>query len=129
MVSNFTLAPSRALLAILIGAAIATLVLVGVLPVWPQVRVVALIWCMGVARHAFKRHRASHHVRVEGASIAVDGIEGRIVDGSFVAPWLTIIHWRPAGARFTRTLVVMPDAIDTEPFRALRVLLRWHPAG
>ena len=86
-----------------------------------------MIWCMGAALPAFKRHRASHSVRVEGASIIVDGVEGRIVDGSFVAPWLTIIHWRANGARFTRTLVVMPDAVDPEPFRALRVLLRWYP--
>lgn len=82
---------------------------------------------MGIAAHAFKRHRGSHAVRVEGASITVDGIEGRIVAGSFVAPWLTIVRWRPRGARFARTLPVLPDAVDAEAFRALRVVLRWAP--
>ena len=108
-------------------AAAATLALLFALPGWPVARAAAMIWCMGAAVHAFKKHRASHAVRVEGATITVDGTEGRIVDGSFVAPWLTIVHWRPQGARFIRTLVVMPDAVDAQSFRALRVLLRWNP--
>jgi len=88
----------------------------------------AMLWSVGIAGHAFKRQRAAHAVRVDGASITVDGIEGRIVAGSFVAPWLTIVRWRPQGARFTRTLPVLPDAIDAATFRALRVILRWAPA-
>jgi len=51
--------------------------------------------------------------------------EGEVRDGSFVAPWLTVIRWRPAGARFDRTIVVLPDMLARESFRRLRVLLRW----
>jgi toxin CptA len=127
MSCDFTLVPSRGALGFILLAAAATLLLLAALPGWPSARLAAMVWCMGIAGHAFKRHRASHAVRVEGASISVDGIEGRIVAGSFVAPWLTIVHWRPQGARFTRTLAVLPDAIDAEAFRALRVILRWSP--
>ena len=108
-------------------AAAATICLLAVLPGRLEVRMAAITWCMGAAGHAFKRHRASHAVRVDGRSIVVDGIEGHIVAGSFVASWLTIVHWRPSDSRFTRTLAVLPDAIDGEAFRALRVILRWSP--
>jgi hypothetical protein len=128
MASNFTLVPSRILLGFIGVAALATLALLCVMPGWPVARAGAMFWCIGAAVHAFKGHRASHAARVDGAAIMVDGTEGRIVDGSFVAPWLTIVRWRPHGSRFTRSLVVMPDAIDAESFRALRVILRWHPA-
>ena len=50
---------------------------------------------------------------------------GEVRDGSFVAPWLTVIRWRPAGARFDRTIVVLPDMLGRDAFRRLRVLLRW----
>jgi len=45
--------------------------------------------------------------------------------GCFVAPWLTVVRWRPAGAWFDRTFVLLPGMLDPESFRRLRVLLRW----
>ena len=104
----------------------ATLALLVLLPGHVIVRVLAAVWCAGLAAHAFSRVRRERRVRMVGRHIEVDGIEGEVVDGSFVAPWLTIVHWRPRGARFTRTLLVMPDMLDPEPFRALRVILRWE---
>jgi toxin CptA len=51
--------------------------------------------------------------------------EGVLRDGSFVAPWLTLVRWRPSGARFDRTFLLVPGMLDREDFRRLRVLLRW----
>jgi hypothetical protein len=127
MTCDFTLAPSRAALGFIVLALAGTLSLLAALPGRVDARMAAMVWCVGAAGLAFKRHRASHAVRIDGASIAVDAIEGSIVAGSFVAPWLTIVHWKPRGARFTHTLAVLPDAIDAEAFRALRVILRWSP--
>jgi hypothetical protein len=127
MTCDFTLAPSRAALGFIGVASAATILLLAALPGRFEARMAAMVWCVGAAAHAFKKHRASHAVRVDGPSIVVDGIEGRIVAGSFVAPWLTIVHWKPRDARFTRTLAVLPDAIDAGAFRALRVILRWSP--
>jgi hypothetical protein len=129
MTCDLTLAPSRIAVAFVLAATLATIVLLVELPGPAELRAAAILWCMGAGAHAFKRHRAAHRVHTDGGAMTVDGIEGRIVDGSFVAPWLTIIHWRPAGSRLTRTLVVLPDAIDPEPFRALRVILRWPTPG
>jgi len=51
-------------------------------------------------------------------------LDGRLAEGSFVAPWLTIVRWRPDGARLDRTILVAPDAVEAGDFRRLRILLR-----
>jgi hypothetical protein len=61
---------------------------------------------------------------VEGADGRV--ATGRLLDGSFVAPWLVVVSWRPDGARMARAIVVAPDAVGEQDFRRLRVLLRWR---
>ena len=51
---------------------------------------------------------------------------GRMVDGSFVAPWLTILRWRPRRSWIDRSIVILPDMLGPEDFRRLRVELRWQ---
>ncbi len=46
--------------------------------------------------------------------------------GSFVAPYLTTLVYRPEAARFNRFLIVLPDMLDANSFRELRVHLRWQ---
>lgn len=48
-----------------------------------------------------------------------------LLDSSFVAPYLTVLNLKPEGKFFTRSVVILADAIDAEEFRQLRVLLRW----
>ena len=54
-----------------------------------------------------------------------------LLGSSFVAPYLTVLELKPlAPARWWHKLgaysvVILPDAIDSEEFRRLRVLLRW----
>ena len=52
--------------------------------------------------------------------------EGVVRDGSFVSPWLTIVRWRPHGSWRDRTLVILPDMLEAEPFRAFRVQLKMN---
>jgi len=54
---------------------------------------------------------------------------GIVQPRSFVAPWLTVVRWRPEGARFDRTFVVLPDMADADAFRRMRVLLKWGETG
>jgi toxin CptA len=63
-------------------------------------------------------------VEVEGADGRVRA--GRLTDDSFVAPWLTVVRWRPDGARFSRAILIAPDAVEPGAFRRLRILLRWR---
>jgi toxin CptA len=51
---------------------------------------------------------------------------GKLLNGSFVAPWLVIVRWLPEGGRFSRTVVIAPDSVGADAYRRLRVLLRWR---
>ena len=48
-----------------------------------------------------------------------------ILSSTFVAPYLMVLDLKPAGKFFTRSVVILPDGIDAEEFRQLRVWLRW----
>ena len=106
------------------GAA-ATLLLTWATPLAAELQVPAILWIGVAALRAFRRLRAAAWVRVErSGEVQVDGIGGELRDGSFVAPWLTVLRWRPGGAWLDRTLLIAPDMLDAEDFRRLRVLLR-----
>lgn len=126
----FTLEPSRRLAACVVLAAAATASLLAALPVPAWARGAVAAWCVLAFLHALARHVLRRRVHILGGrSIVVDGIAGEVVAGSFVAPWLTIVHWRPSSSRLVRTVVVLPDMLDASTFRALRVILRWAPPG
>lgn len=48
-----------------------------------------------------------------------------ILDNTFVASYLIILNLKPAGKFLMRSVVILPDGIDVEEFRQLRVWLRW----
>jgi hypothetical protein len=50
----------------------------------------------------------------------------REVTGGVIAPWLAVIGLKEDGGR-TRRILLMPDAMQSEAFRELRVWLRWRP--
>jgi len=50
---------------------------------------------------------------------------GVVRDGSFVLPWLTALRWRPDGAWFDRTVLLLPSMASAESLRKIRVLLRF----
>lgn len=56
--------------------------------------------------------------------------EGRLLGSSFVSPYLTILNLRSEDRFLARHVVIVPDSVDAEEFRRLRVRLRWgvHPS-
>jgi toxin CptA len=46
-------------------------------------------------------------------------------DSTFVAPYLTVINLQPVERFFMRSVVILPDSMDAEEFRRLRIWLRW----
>ena len=65
----------------------------------------------------------------EGGRIACRIRDGRwhdaeVLPSSFVAPWLTVLNLRMAGGGVAHVLI-LPDNVEREAFRRLRVLLRW----
>lgn len=49
-----------------------------------------------------------------------------VIDTStFVAPYMTVLCLRKERTKHYYTVVILPDSIDTDSFRRLRVWLRW----
>jgi len=108
-------------------AAAATLALVAASPLPLAGTLLLATWTACVAIDAVRRSRQSRELALAGdGSLTVDARPGVVREGCFVAPWLTVIRWRPAGARFDHTLLVLPDMLPADDFRRLRVLLRWE---
>ena len=108
----------------------ATLVIVTLAPFTEAVRALLVFWTIAGAAHARHKLRRVRALRLSAdGSIVVHEAKrsraGQVVPGSFVAPWLTIVHWRPEGARFARTLVLLPGMAGEAPMRNIRVILRW----
>lgn len=58
--------------------------------------------------------------RKDGTSVAAS-----VLPDSFVGAYLLILNVKVSGSRWRRSLIVTWDRADTEPFRQLRVWLRW----
>lgn len=52
-------------------------------------------------------------------------VAARLLGDSLVTPWLLVLNLKPEGARWARRVVVLPDSLDKEPFRELRIWLKW----
>jgi toxin CptA len=128
---------SRAALVFALAAAVATVLVALLLPLsWAlRVALASLACALGLealqrtALHGGARGVRAFTVQRDGA-IEVEAASGSrragvLRPGSFVAPWLTVVRWRPAGARHDHTVAILPDMVAAEEFRRLRVLLRW----
>jgi hypothetical protein len=125
------LAASRVLAALILAAAALTLALLAILPGDVALRILAGTWTACVALHSLASVRRARRVAIaiDGSVEVLEGGEwktGHLVEGSFVAPFLTIVRWRPHGARLTGSVVIVPGMMAAREFRALRVLLRWR---
>ena len=120
---------SRVAAAFIAFAVAATMLIVVLVPFPDAARLAACAFLAGAA-HAHRRIGALRELKLDcaGAIQVREGERwrtGMLRGGSFVAPWLTIVRWRPDGARFDRTLLLLPDMADREPLRRIRVILRW----
>lgn len=131
------LRPSRVATMGLAVMLVATLAVVAMIPGSAVLKfvVATCVACMALeAIHTIGMQRGRRAVRAillrRSGEIEVEMASGEwqagiVLDGSFVAPWLTVVRWRPEGARLDRSVLILPDMLAVEGFRALRVLLRW----
>jgi hypothetical protein len=116
---------------LLASAAIATLAVVAATPFTPGLRAAFAALVVGLACRARRSMTRVRAMRLDPAGTmevwSLDGAlaSGSVRDGSFVSPWLTLVRWRPRGARIDRTVLILPDMAKPEDFRRLRVALRW----
>lgn len=119
----------------LMAAATAAVVVALPLPTWLQSGlIVALaLWTTHVFQRVALRRGAWAVTEVRLAAnrlIAVRHAQRALVAGhvrtaSHVGSRLTTIVWRPDGARWSRTVLLLPDMLPPDDFRRLRVLLRY----
>jgi toxin CptA len=49
-----------------------------------------------------------------------------VMSSTFVTPYLTVLSLKSTEKFFAHSVVILPDSIDAEEFRQLRVWLRWR---
>jgi toxin CptA len=130
--------PSR-LLAALLGAmhgiAVVSLSVLPI-PLWLRLAAVILVgWSFfhGLAKHASRRSpsairglRIGDECRCEVALADGEWFEVELESGMLVTPFLTVLNFRRHEDGKHLPLVIMPDTIDSEGFRKLRVVLKWE---
>lgn len=136
MQQQFQLQPSRYLATILIvahGAAFAALLPLA-LPAWSKV-VLALLMLFSLMYHL--RRDAWLSAPSSGTALILEGdrvvlatrggkqLAVRVLRDSMVTPLITVLSVLPQGARFARSVIILPDSLDAESFRQLRVRFKW----
>lgn len=136
MQQQFKLRPSHYLAAILIvahGAALAALFPLN-LPTWSKAAL-ALIMLFSLVYHL--RRDAWLSAPSSGTALMLDGdrvmlatrggkqLTGHVLRDSLVTPLITVLNVLPQGARFARSVIILPDSLDVESFRQLRVWFKW----
>ena len=48
-----------------------------------------------------------------------------VLGNTYVAPYLTVMNLRQTDSHALKRIVILPDSLDAEEFRKLRVWLRW----
>jgi hypothetical protein len=132
------LRPSRTLAAAIASAHLAALAAALVaLPGAAAGVAAAGVVLSAIAQVRLALHRVPH--AVAGLELAADGgaaVAGPAGDWSAArlrsvavpAPWLAVVTLRDASGRH-RAAVVLPDSLDREAFRRLRIWLRWRSAA
>ncbi len=133
---QFTLQPSRYLAAVLIAAHGVTLavLLPLALPLWAKAALAALILFSlmhHLRRDAWLSAPSSRvALTLEGDRVVLstrggEQMAGQMLHDSLVTPFITVLNVLPQGAHFARSVVILPDTLDAESFRQLRVWLKW----
>ena len=136
MQQQFKFQPSYYFAAMLVAAHGVTLAALFPLafPIWAKTAL-AFFVLLSLGYHLWREAwlsapSASVGLMLEGDQVVLttrDGekLTGQILRDSLVTPFLTVLNVLPQGARFARSVIIMPDSMDAESFRQLRVWLKW----
>ena len=133
---RLSLRPSPILAAILLAAhtAAVTIFLVLNLPTWMRLAVAAVLLCNLVyVLNAVLLRSDDAVVAIEITSehgINAQSRNGKwteyeVLTDTFVSAFLSVLRLKEVDGVATRRMVILPDSIDREDFRQLRVCLRW----
>ena len=132
---QFTLQPSRYLAAMLITAHGATLVVLFslALPIWAKAALASLM--LFSLMHHLRRNAwlsapsASVALMLVGDRVVLitrggEQFAGQLLHDSVVTPLVTVLNVLLQGTHIVRSVVILPDSLDAESFRQLRVWLK-----
>jgi toxin CptA len=129
--------PSRRLAAILCAMHLVSFVLLWPLTIslWSKAALTALLIASLIhylrqdalltARRAVATFKLAEDGRCAATLCSGETVIGAVQGGTFAAPYLTVILYQPEGRFFSCSIAILPDGIDAETFRKLRVWLRW----
>ena len=133
---TLSLKPSRMLMTILLVAHGASVFLLAMLPLPIGYKWVGSIVILIAAWHYVRRYallNTGSAVRalrmVADAKLDIlrnDWQSAQLTHEQFIHPLLTIIRCRTENSRWPIAIVILPDMLDAESFRALRVRLKWR---
>lgn len=132
-----SLKPSRYIMAVLVTVHTAAAVVVWPLQIPGAAKATLVAFVVASLARSLWRHAL---LKARGAIVAIaftdsenvsvrtgEGSwrEARILGTSYVSPLLTALNLRAEGLKLVRHVVMVPDNVDSEDFRQLRVVLRW----
>ncbi|MEQ1743167.1 MAG: protein YgfX [Candidatus Nitrotoga sp.] len=115
------------------GVALAVLVPLA-LPLWARI-LLALLVIISLLYHVW--HDAwlialssNKTLQLDGDMVQLvarngDQVTARVLADSLVTPYITVLNVLPQGSYLARSVIILPDSLDAESFRQLRVWLRW----
>ena len=136
MQRQFNLQPSMYFTIALVashGAALAVLASL-VLPLWAKILLASLV-LVSLLYHIW--HDAWLLALSSNKTLLLDGdmillvarngdkVTARVLADSLVTPYITVLNVLPQGSHLARSVIILPDSLDAESFRQLRVWLRW----
>ena len=136
MQQQFKFKPSHYLATILIiahSAALAALLPL-IFPIWSKTALALLILfslIYHLRRDAWLSAPSSGiALKLEGDQVVLsthggEQLVGQVLRDSLVTPFIAVLNVLPQGARFARSVIILPDSLDKESFRQLRVWLKW----
>lgn len=116
------------------GAALAVLAPLAFLPLWARTQL-ALLVLVSLLYHVW--HDAWLLALSSNKTLLLDGdmillvarngdqVTARVLADSLVTPFITVLNVLPQGTYLARSVIILPDSLDAESFRQLRVWLRW----
>lgn len=135
---SITLRPSYLLALFLVAMHALALLSVWLVPLVLVVKigtaiVFATTLAFGLRQHVWRAgNRSVCAIRLTGeCDLSLQGQDGvwlevKLLPSSFVSPYLTVLNLSLEGESRARHVVLLPDAMDAEQFRQLRVWLRWR---
>lgn len=133
---SVALKPSRALATILLVAHAASGIVLAILPLPIWLKLVGIV-VIAIAAWYYVRQYGLLNTRsaVRELRLLSDGKldvlrddwqSARLVSEQFIHPMLTIIRCHTESSRWPIAILILPDMLDAESFRALRVRLKWR---